>query len=69
MARKWKDLTERARATLWEERELIVEHVFEHQCAVGVAVRHLCEQAAWDYETYLVAIVFDERSLIEETAP
>jgi len=59
---------ESARDALWTLREMVLRHVSHGPCAASEYAYDLCERAGWDHESYLLAIVFDCKDLIQETS-
>ena len=58
---------DRARAVLWHDREVILPHLLEHRdCGVYAVVQVLCYDAAWTFDSYLIASLFDSRELLVE---
>jgi hypothetical protein len=58
---------ESARRVLWDMREEHLPHLMEdHTCYVGPVVRELVERAGWTYDSYFLAVFFDNRDLLTE---
>lgn len=57
-----------ARGVLWGEREVLLPHLLGHSCPIVTKAEELCIRAQWTYESYLMAVVFDDESLIVETS-
>ena len=54
------------RQLLWAGREEFLVHMLEPPCPIRAAIEIACRKAGWDYESYFLAAMFDDRSLIEE---
>lgn len=58
---------ESVRRILWEERESLLPHLFEHRgCGVYDTVVGLMLTAGWTLESYLLAVLFDLEDLLVE---
>ncbi len=59
---------EAARRILWGDREDLLPHMLEHQCAVTAVIAELCETARWTFDSYLLASLFDSEELLVEVS-
>ena len=55
---------EYGRELLWSGREEFLVHMTGPPCVISSALKLACLKAEWDYESYFLAVLFDDQSLI-----